>query len=110
MEAHRNGKTAYAIARNIGRSRSTVRDIIRRYVDTGAVTAKPHSGGRASTITPREDRALRGTILVDRRPSTAVIATKWAQAIGKEVSTATCRRRIHLLGYKFYKVRGLFLT
>lgn len=56
INAHKNGeKTLAGLARRFNVSVDFIRDLLRRYEETGDVSAKPHNGGRSAEISgPKE--------------------------------------------------------
>lgn len=98
------GESAYKIATAMNLSRSTVRDIISKYKKTNKIERKKIPG-RPSKITPQDLRSLKKIIKEDRRCTTGEIVSCWNVAMGKSVSSTTCRRYIKKIGYSFYKVR-----
>ena len=104
IAAHENGTSGRAIAKNMGVARSTVRDIVRQYKDTGSTAPKPRHRPPPQ-VTPRDLRTLRKIILGNRRMTTSKISLEWNLRTEKAASASTCLQYIHALGYDFRKVR-----
>lgn len=97
------GKSGREIAKNIGISKSTVNDIIKKYVSTNNFVAGK-SKGRPKIISQKDERALSKICKQNRRSTVRDITQKWNNAMSKTVSRECCRKWIHKNGFSFYKV------
>src|SRR5258705_9830755 len=79
VKAHQDGKSGRAIALAMHVPRSTVRGIIRRYVEDGTVDQKRRTG-RPKATTPQDDRILGRLLRRNRREACADINKEWSVA------------------------------
>lgn len=87
------GRSVRYIANVLGTAKSTVNDAIRRFYQTGQYTRRAGSG-RPRITTHREDRFLRLSVLRDRRLPSTLLARRFANVRGHEISALTVRRRL----------------
>lgn len=88
-----------ALARRFAVSLSFVRDLLKRYRDTGDVTPKPHAGGRARKIAGADVLILREC--VRQRPDATLneLRTAFVNLTGQAVSVATVGLSLRRLGF-----------
>lgn len=104
LQSHQEGKSCRQIARELHVAKSVVHDIITTHATTGSLLPR-QSTGRPSITTRRENQVLRRVIKSRRHATTAEVTKEWSERIDKNVSSDTCRRRIHDLGYSFYRAK-----
>jgi putative transposase len=113
-----DGQPAKHVARQLGRSRGTVEDWVRRFNAQGLAGLRPTFRGQPGTrLTPTELTQLRAT--VQRSPRQAGLKTgTWTgkavaafakRAFGKAISAATARRYLHRLGFGRKRPRKRFV-
>jgi transposase len=103
------GRPAKHVARQLGRSRGTVEDWVRRFNTYGTAGLSPTFRGQPGTqLTPTERAQLQAIV---QRPPRAVglktgtwtgkgVAAFVKHAFGKTISAATARRYLHRLGFR----------
>ena len=102
IEQFKKNISQRAIARNLlGISPSSVRNIVKRFRESGEIT--PRKGqGRKATLNDRDLRSLRRYCIKNRHQCVKDIAT-WAQEhFGKPLSVETVRRYIRKYKLKLY--------
>lgn len=99
----KNGKSLSFISNKLILKKSTVQYIIKHFQQNRTVIQKRRGGSKKIT-SETQNRVLRRIIKSSRRSNAAELREKWVEAIDKDVSVSTCRRRIKTLGYSFYKV------
>lgn len=97
------GKSGCEIAKTLGLSRYTVRDIIKFHKKTGFMARKPPFK-RSSSITNAELRILGRLVKKNRRANSTALTALWNETISKNYSKYTLLRAIKRMGYNFYKV------
>ena len=112
------GQPANQVARQLGRSRGTVEEWVRRFNAQGLAGLQPTFRGQPGTrLTPPELAQLKTT--VQRSPRQVglktgvwtgkVVAAFVKRAFGKTVSAATARRYLHRLGFGRKRPRKRFV-
>lgn len=87
------GYSQRRIARMIGVPRTTVRDAIRRYQETGSYTRRPGQGRRRCTST-RDDRFIVSNVLRNRFCTAFEVRSRLFEVRNVSVSERTIRRRL----------------
>lgn len=101
VEQFKNNFCQRAIARNLGISPSTVRNIIKRFRESGEITTRKGQG-RKPTLNARDLRSLRRYCIKNRHQCVKDITT-WAQEyFRKPLSVTTVRRYICKCKLKLY--------
>lgn len=101
-----SGKPNSKIATLLDLSRYSVRNIVRRYKESGSVNIKPRYV-KKSNITNADRRALRRIIEKNRRANYLQLSALWSDAVGRRISRSTTHREAHKLGFSTYKVNFL---
>jgi transposase len=91
-------------------SLSFVRDLSRRYRETGTVEPKPHGGGAVAKLGTAQLPMLRA--LVEAQPDALLeeLCERFAQNSGVEVSVSTMHRAVQSLGLSVQKKHSLPLS
>ena len=101
VEQFKNNVPQRTIARNLGISSSTVHNIIKRFRESGEITACKRQG-RKPTLNARDLRSLRRHCIKNRHQCVKDITT-WAQEhFRKPLSVNTVRRYIRKCNLKLY--------
>jgi transposase len=112
------GQPAKHVARQLGRSRGTVENWVRRFNSHGLAGLHPTFRGQPGTrLTPTELAQLKA--IVQRPPrhvglktgtwTGAAVAAFVKRAVGKTISAATARRYLHRLGFGRKRPRKRFV-
>lgn len=107
-KAFETGLSSYKIAKQFNLPRSSIRNIISKFKNSGNVEIGKKTG-RPPIAKPRDCRVLKKIIKENRRQTAAAITVQWRERIKKSVSVDTCKRTMKKIGYKFYKVCFRFI-
>ena len=92
------------IAKVLGRSKSTISMVLKRFQSRGS-TENMHRSGRPKIVGDRGLRKLSRLVNLDRRPPLREIAAAYNSSTFEICSIRTVQRNLHLLGYKRRSVR-----
>lgn len=92
------GKTVREIAELVGRSKSTVHDIIKRFRDEFRLTNKSREG-QGKILTEREERSLLKEIKQDPFKTAKELKISLKSSSGKDVCLNTVRNTLHKYNY-----------
>lgn len=87
------GYSQRRIARTLGVPRTTIRDAIRRFRETGSYTRRPGQGRQRCT-SARDDRFVVGNVLRNRFSTATEARTRFFEVQNVSVSERTIRRRL----------------
>ena len=85
---HEERHSISEIARRFNRRRATIRDLLRKYEETGSLDNRDHQR-RPRKSTERQDRALVRQATISPSSSSRVLAQTWQATSGVEVSAST---------------------
>lgn len=104
VKHHQTGLyTQQQIANMVGRSRSTVRDVMHHFEREGTVSAsRTNRCGRKRSLTSRDERAIGRASLVNPQSTAREIQAEVGGAVAA-VSVQTVRRTLRALGRKAYR-------
>lgn len=94
LKLHFDGKTVREIAELVGRSKSTVHDIIKRFREDGRLINKSQEGKR-KRLNSREERSIIREIKVDPFKTAKELRMSIKTNFGKDVCDNTVRNTLH---------------
>ncbi len=99
IAAYRNGQGSLRkVAKQFSVSTATVWLLWQRYLATGSVNPKPHTGGRDSVMTPYRLEVLRGLVKEKNDSTLEELRDKFHEATGLRMSCGTISMALKKLG------------
>lgn len=97
IQHYKSGKSQREVAVMVNRSRSTIKNIIKRYNDEKRIANKPKHPGK-KVLTEREERWILQKVKVNPRLSAPILRDMLAEAFNIKCSATTVRRVLHRAG------------
>jgi len=101
---HKEGYSVRKISEKVGKAKTTVYQIIKKFMETGSVADRPRSG-RPRISTPRDDKVLIRISKKDRHKTSPELAKEWSESTGTTASTSLVRQRLLSHGLHGCKAR-----
>jgi transposase len=111
VEAYESGDyTQDEVAELFGVCSATIRNLLRRKMETGSIDALPHAGGRAPTLA-EDERQMLPSLVKDHDDATLAELCKLAERqFKKSLSTSSLCRLLQALGLPRKKSRSTPLS
>ena len=108
--AHKCHNSIRTIAKNLGHSKSTIQDTIKRFKETGSLHPDIHPGW-PKLLSTHDKRALNRIVAKNHNDPRAVITEKLEDMIGTTISMKTTAKYLNELGWKScFKCKKPLLT